>query len=313
MLDAAYRPAPDAAASGAASTTPETAEEAQRRFEEALRHHLTEEIFEKPPLPAPAADEARVKMSIQNVDFWYGAAHALKSVDLEITTGAVTAFIGPSGCGKSTLLKCLNRMQDEVRDHRIEGRIEMAGPDGVLDIHSPKIDPPLFRRRFGWVAQKPNPFPSSVYDNIAYPAKLHGLVRGGRAMDAHVREMLEETGLWDELKDRLKEPGTSLSGGQQQRLCIARTIAVQPEVVLMDEPCSALDPIATAKVEELMDELRQNYTIVIVTHSMQQAARVSQRTAFFHLGILVEEGETTQMFTTPQDQRTQDYITGRFG
>ncbi len=226
-----------------------------------------------------------------------------------IPTEYVTAFIGPSGCGKSTFLRTLNRMNDTIPSARVEGCIELDGED----IYSSGMDVVQLRARVGMVFQKPNPFPKSIYDNIAYGPRIHGVAKAGSAMDEIVETSLQRAGLWNEVKDRLHEPGTGLSGGQQQRLCIARAIAVNPDVILMDEPCSALDPIATAKVEELIDELRTRYTIVIVTHSMQQAARVSQKAAFFHLGNLIEVDETDRMFTNPTDQRTQDYITGRFG
>lgn len=221
----------------------------------------------------------------------------------------MTALIGPSGCGKSTFLRCLNRMNDTIDICRVEGNILLDNDD----IYDPRIDVVELRARVGMVFQKPNPFPKSIFENVAYGPRIHGLAQSKTDLEAIVASSLQRAGLFEEVKDRLDEPGTGLSGGQQQRLCIARAIAVAPEVILMDEPCSALDPIATAKVEELIDELRQNYTIVIVTHSMQQAARVSQHTAFFHLGNLVEEGLTNDIFTNPKDQRTQDYITGRFG
>ena len=240
---------------------------------------------------------------------YYGDTHAIKDVDIEIQPRSVTAFIGPSGCGKSTFLRTINRMNDTIDICRVEGSIKIDGED----IYDPKVDPVQLRAKVGMVFQKPNPFPKSIYDNIAYGPRIHGLARSKSELDEIVASSLQKAGLWEEVKNRLDEPGTGMSGGQQQRLCIARAIAVSPEVILMDEPCSALDPIATAKVEELIDELRENFTIVIVTHSMQQAARVSQRTAFFHLGILVEEGLTEDIFTNPKDKRTQDYITGRFG
>jgi phosphate transport system ATP-binding protein len=258
--------------------------------------------------PADQAAEA-VKIQARDVNVYYGEKQALYNVNVAINDKAVTAFIGPSGCGKSTFLRCLNRMNDFVDIARVTGRVEMDGKD----IYDPKIDPVLLRARVGMVFQKPNPFPKSIYDNIAYGPRIHGLASSKTELEEIVHTSLEKAGLWKEVKDRLQEPGTGLSGGQQQRLCIARAIAVSPEVILMDEPCSALDPIATARIEELIDELRKNFCIVIVTHSMQQAARVSQRTAFFHLGVLVEEGETSQIFTVPREQRTQDYITGRFG
>ncbi|WP_305984319.1 phosphate ABC transporter ATP-binding protein PstB [Roseibium sp. MMSF_3544] len=249
------------------------------------------------------------KISANKVQVYYGDTHAIKDVDIEIQPRSVTSFIGPSGCGKSTFLRTINRMNDTIDICRVEGSIKIDGED----IYDPKVDPVQLRAKVGMVFQKPNPFPKSIYDNIAYGPRIHGLARNKAELDDIVSSSLQKAGLWEEVKNRLDEPGTGMSGGQQQRLCIARAIAVSPEVILMDEPCSALDPIATAKVEELIDELRENFTIVIVTHSMQQAARVSQRTAFFHLGILVEEGPTEDIFTNPKDKRTQDYITGRFG
>jgi phosphate transport system ATP-binding protein len=250
-----------------------------------------------------------VKIAAREVSVFYGAKQALMSVSIDIGDRGVTAFIGPSGCGKSTFLRCLNRMNDFIDIARVTGSVVMNGQD----IYAPSVDPVQLRARVGMVFQKPNPFPKTIYENVAYGPRIHGLANSKTDLDEIVITSLEKAGLYNEVKDRLNEPGTSLSGGQQQRLCIARAIAVSPDVILMDEPCSALDPIATARIEELMDELKQNYCIVIVTHSMQQAARVSQRTAFFHLGVLVEEGETAEMFTTPREKRTQDYITGRFG
>ncbi len=261
-----------------------------------------------PPAPAEA-EPATAKMVSRDVNVFYGDKQALKDVSLDINANQVIALIGPSGCGKSTYLRCLNRMNDVIDGCRVEGRITLDGND----IYNPKLDVVQLRARVGMVFQKPNPFPKSIYDNIAYGPRIHGLADGRGQLDQVVETSLRKAGLWEEVKDRMDQPGTGLSGGQQQRLCIARAIAVSPEVILMDEPCSALDPIATARIEELMDELRENYTIVIVTHSMQQAARVSQRTAFFHLGDLVEQGETEQIFTNPRDERTQGYITGRFG
>jgi len=255
------------------------------------------------------ATEPTIKMRGRKVTVHYGEKQALFDVDLDIPEKQVMALIGPSGCGKSTFLRCLNRMNDTIDIARVAGTITLDGED----IYDPKIDVVELRARVGMVFQKPNPFPKSIYENIAYGPRIHGLTRSKADLDQIVESSLQKAALWNEVKDRLKEPGTGLSGGQQQRLCIARAIAVSPEVILMDEPCSALDPIATAKVEELIDELRENYTIVIVTHSMQQAARVSQRTAMFHLGYLVEEGPTDKMFTNPDEKRTQDYITGRFG
>ena len=250
-----------------------------------------------------------VRVKAREVGVFYGAKQALFDVSIDVPEKAVTAFIGPSGCGKSTFLRCLNRMNDTIEGARVTGRILLD----TQDIYDASLDVVELRARVGMVFQKPNPFPKSIYENVAYGPRIHGLARNRADMDAIVEQSLQKAGLWNEVKDRLNEPGTGLSGGQQQRLCIARAIAVSPEVILMDEPCSALDPIATARIEELIDELKQNYTLVIVTHSMQQAARVSQRTAFFHLGILVEEGPTDQIFTNPSEKRTQDYITGRFG
>ncbi|WP_428246340.1 phosphate ABC transporter ATP-binding protein PstB [Ferrovibrio sp.] len=250
-----------------------------------------------------------VKMAARKVNVFYGEKQALKEIDLDIEANSVTALIGPSGCGKSTFLRSLNRMNDTVRGCRVEGDIKLD----TLDIYDTKVDVVQLRARVGMVFQKPNPFPKSIYENVAYGPRIHGLAESKDELDLIVEKSLKRAGLWKEVGDRLAEAGTGLSGGQQQRLCIARALAVSPEVILMDEPCSALDPIATAHIEELIDELRENYTIVIVTHSMQQAARVSQRTAFFHLGILVESGDTKTIFTNPSDERTQGYITGRFG
>ena len=250
-----------------------------------------------------------IKISAQDVQVHYGEKHALKDVNVDILDKTVTAFIGPSGCGKSTFLRCLNRMNDTIDSARVEGLITLDG----VDIYDPRIDPVQLRAKVGMVFQKPNPFPKSIYDNVAYGPKIHGLTRNKAELDEVVETSLRRAALWNEAKDRLNEPGTGLSGGQQQRLCIARAIATSPEVLLMDEPCSALDPIATAQIEELIDELRSQFSVVIVTHSMQQAARVSQRTAFFHLGYLVEFGETGQIFTNPKDPRTESYITGRIG
>ena len=249
------------------------------------------------------------KINSRDCSVFYGEKQALIGVNIDIRDKAVTAFIGPSGCGKSTFLRCLNRMNDFIDIARVTGNVEMDG----VNIYDPSIDPVLLRARVGMVFQKPNPYPKSIYDNVAYGPRIHGLAKSKADLEEIVISSLEKAGLYTEVKDRIHEAGTSLSGGQQQRLCIARAMAVSPEVILMDEPCSALDPIATARIEELIDELRQNYCIVIVTHSMQQAARVSQRTAFFHLGVLVEEGETSAIFTNPRETRTQDYITGRFG
>lgn len=249
------------------------------------------------------------RIECRNINVFYGDKQAIFDISLSIPDRAVTALIGPSGCGKSTFLRCLNRMNDTIESCKVTGEIIMDGEN----INNPDIDPVLLRSRVGMVFQKPNPFPKSIYDNIAYGPRIHGLADSREDLDAMVEKSLRRAGLWEEVKDRLMSPGNSLSGGQQQRLCIARAIAVRPEVILMDEPCSALDPVATARIEELIDELRKRYCIVIVTHSMQQAARVSQRTAFFHLGELVEMGETDQIFTNPRERRTEDYITGRFG
>jgi phosphate transport system ATP-binding protein len=249
------------------------------------------------------------KVRTKSVSVFYGDKQALFDVTLDIAEKSVTALIGPSGCGKSTFLRCMNRMNDTIEGCRVDGEVMIDGEN----INDRTIDPVLLRARVGMVFQKPNPFPKSIFDNVAYGARIHGLASSKKEMEEIVERSLERAGLWNEVKDRLHQPGTSLSGGQQQRLVIARAIAVSPEVILMDEPCSALDPIATAKIEELIDELKANYCIVIVTHSMAQAARVSQHTAFFHLGNLIETGETETIFTNPRDPRTQDYITGRFG
>ncbi|MCW8908943.1 MAG: phosphate ABC transporter ATP-binding protein PstB [Sedimenticola sp.] len=271
---------------------------------------------------SPTADDSRVisgtvgdikaadpRMTARNVDVYYGDKQAIKDVSLDIGKNEVIAMIGPSGCGKSTFLRCLNRMNDTIDGCRVEGRIMLDDQD----IYDRKMDVVPLRAQVGMVFQKPNPFPKSIYDNVAYGPRIHGLTDNKQELDEIVEQSLIKAGLWDEVKDRLDSSGTGLSGGQQQRLCIARTIAVAPEVILMDEPCSALDPIATARVEELIDELREQYTIAIVTHSMQQAARVSQRTAYFHLGELVEVGKTDDIFTNPSHRLTEDYITGRFG
>ncbi|WP_245873060.1 phosphate ABC transporter ATP-binding protein PstB [Albidovulum inexpectatum] len=249
------------------------------------------------------------KISAKNVNVFYGETHAIKDVTVDIADKTVTAFIGPSGCGKSTFLRCLNRMNDTIDIARVQGTILLDGQD----IYDPRIDPVQLRAQVGMVFQKPNPFPKSIYDNVAYGPRIHGMAANKAELDDIVESSLRRAALWNEVKDRLDAPGTGLSGGQQQRLCIARAIATSPEVLLMDEPCSALDPIATAQVEELIDELRANYSVVIVTHSMQQAARVSQKTAFFHLGQLVEFGDTGEIFTNPRDPRTESYITGRIG
>jgi phosphate transport system ATP-binding protein len=277
--------------------------------------------------PAPSAPAVQVKpveegyrtvgdftsanpvMQARAVDVFYGDNHAIQKVNLDIGRNEVIALIGPSGCGKSTFIRCLNRMNDTIESARITGDITLDGQN----IYSRQMDVVMLRARVGMVFQKPNPFPKSVYDNVAYGPRIHGLARDRGELDEMVQTSLERAGLWTEVKDRLEEPGTGLSGGQQQRLCIARTIAVNPDVILMDEPCSALDPIATARIEDLIDELKQNYAIAIVTHSMQQAARVSQRTAYFHLGKLIEVGDTDDIFTNPRHKLTEDYITGRFG
>lgn len=252
---------------------------------------------------------AESRMQCREVNVYYGNKQAIRNVSLDIGRNEVIAMIGPSGCGKSTFLRCLNRMNDTIDGCRMTGRITLDD----MDIYGDKVDVVPLRAQVGMVFQKPNPFPKSIYDNIAYGPKIHGLVHTKSDLDEVVETSLKRAGLWDEVKDRLDQPGTGLSGGQQQRLCIARTIAVSPEVILMDEPCSALDPIATARIEDLIGELRKQYTIVIVTHSMQQASRVSQRTAYFHLGDLIEVGATIQIFTNPKHQLTEDYITGRFG
>ena len=249
------------------------------------------------------------RMTCRNVDVYYGEKQAIFDVSLDVGKNQVISMIGPSGCGKSTFLRCLNRMNDTIDICRVTGQIKMD----VQDIYDGGLDVVPLRASVGMVFQKPNPFPKSIYDNIAYGPRIHGLSDDKQHLDSIVETSLQKAGLWAEVKDRLDQPGTGLSGGQQQRLCIARAIAVSPEVILMDEPCSALDPIATAKIEELIDELRENFTIAIVTHSMQQAARVSQRTAYFHLGKLIEVGETDQIFTSPRHKLTEDYITGRFG
>ncbi len=249
------------------------------------------------------------KVQARDVNVYYGEKHALKDVNVEIGDRKVTSFIGPSGCGKSTFLRCINRMNDTISTCRVTGDLTIDGKD----IYDPSLDVVQLRARVGMVFQKPNPFPKSIYENVAYGPRIHGLAASKAELDEIVSASLQRAGLWSEVKDRLGDSGTSLSGGQQQRLCIARAVAVGPEVILMDEPCSALDPIATARVEALIDELRENFCIIIVTHSFAQAARVSQRTAFFHLGHLVEEGPTEQIFSNPNDKRTQDYITGRTG
>jgi len=271
------------------------------------------------PVPAlPVSPESRTVGSVivddpllraRDVNVYYGDKRAIKDVNIDIARNQVLAMIGPSGCGKSTFLRCLNRMNDTIEGARVTGRIELEGGD----IYARHQDVVQLRARIGMVFQKPNPFPKTIYENVAYGPRIHGLAADRVELDEIVTTSLQRAGLWEEVKDRLNNPGTGLSGGQQQRLCIARTIAVNPEVILMDEPCSALDPIATARIEDLIDELRASYAIVIVTHSMQQAARVSQRTAYFHLGDLIEVGETDRIFTNPRHKLTEDYITGRFG
>ncbi len=250
-----------------------------------------------------------IKISARDVNVHYGDTHAIKDVDVDVLDKMVTAFIGPSGCGKSTFLRCINRMNDTIDVARVDGTITLDGED----IYARDVDPVQLRAKVGMVFQKPNPFPKSIYDNVAYGPRIHGMARNKADLDEIVEKSLRRAALWDEAKDRLAQPGTGLSGGQQQRLCIARAVATQPEVLLMDEPCSALDPIATGQIEDLIDELRKNFSVIIVTHSMQQAARVSQKTAFFHLGNLVEYGDTDHIFTNPQDPRTESYITGRIG
>jgi phosphate transport system ATP-binding protein len=258
---------------------------------------------------ADTANKSLPKATARNVSVFYGEKQALFGVNLDIPDRNVMAFIGPSGCGKTTFLRCFNRMNDTIPGARVRGEVKIQGKN----IYDPDVDPVQVRARVGMVFQKPNPFPKSIFENVAYGPRIHGLAKSKADLEEIVVKSLKRAGLFEEVKDRLDSEGTSLSGGQQQRLCIARAIAVSPEVILMDEPCSALDPIATAKVEELIDELHENYCIVIVTHNMQQAARVSQRTAFFHLGYLVEEDATDKIFTNPRERRTQDYITGRFG
>ena len=261
-----------------------------------------------PPEPI-ILQERPIKIKSRHVNVHYGAKQAIHDLNIDLPDRAVSAFIGPSGCGKSTFLRCINRMNDTIPIARVQGKIEIEGQD----IYDKSLDVVQLRVRVGMVFQKPNPFPKSIFENVAYGPRIHGLASSKSELEEIVVTSLKRAGLFEEVKDRLSAPGTGLSGGQQQRLCIARAISVNPEVILMDEPCSALDPIATARIEELIDDLRQNFCIVIVTHSMQQAARVSQLTAFFHLGNLVELGDTDAIFTNPQEKRTQDYITGRFG
>lgn len=274
-------------------------------------NEMTTEQVTDAVIPAPKKPKKpkQIKLSAENLNLFYSEKQALFGINIAIEENKVTALIGPSGCGKSSFLRCLNRMNDTIVGCRIEGSIKL----GDANIYDKSVDVVELRTHIGMVFQKPNPFPKSIYDNVAYGPRIHGLTTSKSELDGVVESSLQRAGLWDEVKDRLNESGTGLSGGQQQRLCIARAIAVSPEVILMDEPCSALDPIATAKIEELINELRRKFTIVIVTHSMQQAARISQRTAFFHLGKIVEYGKTERIFTRPKFQQTQDYITGRFG
>ncbi|MCK9296425.1 MAG: phosphate ABC transporter ATP-binding protein PstB [Desulfobulbaceae bacterium] len=276
--------------------------------EEILSEVTTKALHkERETVGSPFVENPR--MTCREVNVYYGDKKAINNVNIDIARNEVIAMIGPSGCGKSTFLRCLNRMNDTIEGCRVTGDLRLDG----MDIHDKNVDVVPLRARVGMVFQKPNPFPKSIFDNVAYGPKIHGLAQNKAELDEIVERSLKKAGLWDEVKDRLTQPGTGLSGGQQQRLCIARAIAVSPEVILMDEPCSALDPIATARIEELIAELRQHYSIVIVTHSMQQAARVSQRTAYFHLGDLIEVGMTDRVFTNPRHQLTEDYITGRFG
>ncbi|MBG1233743.1 phosphate ABC transporter ATP-binding protein PstB [Aestuariivirga litoralis] len=272
-----------------------------------MNEHAFKTVFT--PSPPKIVAENPAKIVAKDVNVYYGEKHAIKHLSITLPDKAVSAFIGPSGCGKSTFLRSLNRMNDTIPSCRVTGDIEIDGND----IYDRSLDVVDLRARVGMVFQKPNPFPKSIFENVAYGPRIHGLAKDKTELERIVTESLQRASLWEEVKDRLHAPGTGLSGGQQQRLCIARAIAVNPEVVLMDEPCSALDPIATARIEELITELKKNFCIVIVTHSMQQAARVSDLTAFFHLGILVEVGDTDELFTSPQEKRTHDYITGRFG
>jgi phosphate transport system ATP-binding protein len=289
---------------------PAATAETDRRDETVLPQGeaASEESF-TPTVTAPKAPVGPTKIAARDISVFYGEKQALHGISLDIPDKTVTAFIGPSGCGKSTFLRCINRMNDTIQGAKVTGQILMDGQD----VNARSVDPVLLRAQVGMVFQKPNPFPKTIYENVAYGPRIHGLTSSKSEMDGIVEISLKRAGLWDEVADRLHTAGTGLSGGQQQRLVIARAIAVNPEVILMDEPCSALDPIATAKIEELIDELRERYCIVIVTHSMAQAARVSQRTAFFHLGRLVEHGDTEEIFTNPRERRTLDYITGRFG
>ena len=285
----------------------DTAAQSEAKQEKAASTKITERDLPTTTVGQPLVENA--KMSMRDVKVFYGEKQAIFDVSMDIGKNEVVAMIGPSGCGKSTFLRCLNRMNDTIDICRVQGQLQLEGQD----IYDPKLDVVPLRARVGMVFQKPNPFPKSIYDNVAYGPRIHGLANRRSELDEIVESSLQRAGLWEEVKDRLHQPGTGLSGGQQQRLCIARTIAVSPEVILMDEPCSALDPIATAKIEELIDELSENFTIAIVTHSMQQAARVSNRTAYFHLGKLVEVNETEKVFTNPDHDLTEAYITGRFG
>jgi phosphate transport system ATP-binding protein len=306
------RPAPPRAATGNGGTAPENV--ARQRAGEAGLNLKPSGRMHAPAAADAAAAQAEAAIenpvfSCRDVSVFYGTKQALKNVSLDVARRQVLAMIGPSGCGKSTFLRCLNRMNDTIPGASVTGSIRLDG----RDIYAESQDAAQLRARIGMVFQKPNPFPKSIYDNVAYGPHIHGLARSRAQLDDVVCTSLTRAGLWDEVKDRLSSPGTGLSGGQQQRLCIARALAVQPEVILMDEPCSALDPVATARIEDLIDELREQYAIVIVTHSMQQAARVSQRTAYFHLGELIEIGDTDRVFTNPRHRLTEDYITGRFG
>ena len=277
--------------------------------DDAMAHDTTAPVHIAVDRPHATPTNAPVKIRARDVSVFYGEKQALFDVALDVPENSVTALIGPSGCGKSTFLRSINRMNDTIPGAKVTGRIELDGED----VNDRSIDPVVLRARVGMVFQKPNPFPKTIFENVAYGPRIHGTASSKSELEGIVESSLKRAGLWAEVADRLHQPGTGLSGGQQQRLVIARAIAVSPEVILMDEPCSALDPIATARIEELIDELRNQYCIVIVTHSMAQAARVSQKTAFFHLGKLVEAGPTSEIFTNPRDSRTQDYITGRFG
>jgi phosphate transport system ATP-binding protein len=273
-----------------------------------MMHTASNNLIDLGPLPNHSA-EHRIKITIDDVSFWYGAKQALKHVSLDIYNNEVTALLGPSGCGKTTLLRCVNRSNEIIDGTRMEGCIRLDG----ADIYAADLEPSNVRRRFGWIAQKPNPFPWSIRANILYGPTIQGQLDHGEDADALVESTLRAVGLWDEIKDRLREPGIDLSIGQQQRLCIARAIATHPDVLLMDEPCSALDPVATALIEHLIDELRARYTIVMITHNLQQAARIAQRVAFFHLGEVLEVGDTSEIFLRPKSRRCQDFVTGRYG